>query len=66
MMAPSNCGGGAPMLHRLRTLFGDRVGATAIEYALIASLISITILGVVSTIGETISSAFFGPIAGAL
>jgi Flp pilus assembly pilin Flp len=66
MMAASNCGGGAPMLQRLRLLFGDRLGATAIEYALIASLISITILAAVSTIGETISTQFFGPIAGAL
>jgi Flp pilus assembly pilin Flp len=66
MMAPSNCGGGAPMLHRLRMLFRDRLGATAIEYALIASLISITIIGVVSTIGGTISTQFFGPISNAL
>jgi Flp pilus assembly pilin Flp len=66
MMAPSNCGGGAPMLHRLRMLFRDRLGATAIEYALIASLISITILVSVSTIGTTISTQFFGPIVGSL
>ena len=54
------------MLHHLRMLFGDRVGGTAIEYALIASLISISIIGAVSTIGETISTQFFGPIAAAL
>jgi Flp pilus assembly pilin Flp len=66
MMASSNCGGGAPMLHRLRMLFRDRFGATAIEYALIASLISITILVSVSTIGTTISTQFFGPIVGSL
>jgi Flp pilus assembly pilin Flp len=66
MMARSNCGGGAPMLHRLRLLFRDRVGVTAIEYALVASLISITIVGVVSTIGTTVSNEFFGPLAAAL
>ena len=54
------------MLHRLRILFGDRVGATAIEYALIASLISVTILAAVMSIGETISTQFFGPIANSL
>jgi Flp pilus assembly pilin Flp len=54
------------MLRRLRLLFGDRLGATAIEYALIASLISITILGALITIGDTISTQFFGPISGAL
>jgi pilus assembly protein Flp/PilA len=66
MMAPSNCGGGAPMLRRLHLFFDDRVGATAIEYALIASLISITIIGGVTAIGSTISTQFFGPIAGSL
>lgn len=54
------------MLHRLRMLLRDRLGATAIEYALIASLISITILVSVSTIGTTISTQFFGPIVGSL
>jgi len=66
MMAPSNCGGGAPMLRRLRLLFSDRRGVTAIEYALIASLISVTILAAVISIGTTLSKQFFGPIAGAL
>ena len=54
------------MLRRLRLFFSDRVGATAIEYALIASLISITILGAVLSIGETISTQFFGPVSLAL
>jgi pilus assembly protein Flp/PilA len=54
------------MLRRLRLFLNDRVGATAIEYALIASLISVTILVGVTSIGSTISTQFFGPIAGAL
>jgi pilus assembly protein Flp/PilA len=54
------------MLRRLRLLFSDRLGATAIEYALIASLISITIVAAVTSIGTTISTQFFGPISGAL
>ena len=36
----------------------DERGATAIEYALIASLISIAILTCVTTIGTTLSSTF--------
>jgi Flp pilus assembly pilin Flp len=54
------------MLRRLRLLFSDRQGVTMIEYALIASLISITIVGAVSAIGVTVSTEFFGPLAGAL
>lgn len=66
MMATSISGGGAPMLRRLRLLFSDRRGVTMIEYALVASLISITIVAAVTSIGTTISTEFFGPLAGAL
>ena len=45
---------------------GDRSGITAIEYSLIAGLISIGIVTAVTTIGTTISANFFGPIAAAL
>ena len=41
-------------------------GATAIEYALIASLISILIVTAVATIGTTISTMFLGPVASGL
>lgn len=41
-------------------------GAVAIEYALIAALVSIVILGALSTIGQTISTNFFGPVVSAL
>jgi pilus assembly protein Flp/PilA len=45
---------------------GDESGVTAIEYGLIAGLISIGIITSVTSIGTTISANFFGPIAKAL
>lgn len=41
-------------------------GTTAIEYALLSALISITIIAALTVVGTTISAQFFGPIAGAL
>lgn len=35
----------------LRNLLADKTGASAIEYALIASLISVAILGAVTAVG---------------
>ena len=43
----------------------DQSGVTAIEYSLIAGLISLVIITSVSLIGTTISTLFFGPIAAA-
>jgi pilus assembly protein Flp/PilA len=42
---------------------GDESGVTAIEYGLIAALISIGIISAVSVIGTTISANFFGAVA---
>jgi pilus assembly protein Flp/PilA len=39
-------------------LFSDEKGATAIEYALIASLLSIVILTAVATVGSNLNSIF--------
>jgi len=39
-------------------LLTDETGATSIEYALIASMISIVILTAVSTIGSNLNSIF--------
>ena len=36
----------------------DESGATAIEYGLIAALISVVIIGVLSTIGTSLSTKF--------
>ena len=45
---------------------GNESGVTAIEYGLIAALISIAIVSSVTVIGTTISANFFGPISAAL
>jgi pilus assembly protein Flp/PilA len=45
-------------LLRKFALFSDERGATAIEYALIASLLSIVILTAVSTVGSNLNSIF--------
>ena len=46
-------------LKRIFSLFtGDRNGATAIEYGLIASLISVTIIGAVYAVGTEVSEDF--------
>jgi pilus assembly protein Flp/PilA len=55
-----------PMMTSFIRFAGDESGVTAIEYGLIAGLISIGIVTAVSTIGTTISANFFGPIATAL
>lgn len=46
----------------MRQFAADRRGATSIEYALIASLLSIVILGAVTTMGTTLST-FFSSVA---
>ncbi len=46
------------MIGAMREYLRDNSGATAIEYALIASLIAVTIIGVVTTVGGKISTVF--------
>jgi pilus assembly protein Flp/PilA len=41
----------------------DQSGVTAIEYALIAGLISIAVIGVVTQIGNDVANLFFSQIA---
>lgn len=41
----------------------DQSGVTVIEYALIAGLISIVIVGVVTQVGNTVVNLFFSQIA---
>ena len=42
----------------LRRVLKDECGATAIEYALIASGVSIVIVGTVATLGSKVTSMF--------
>jgi pilus assembly protein Flp/PilA len=55
-----------PAIHRsLDRFLRDESGATAIEYALIASGVSITIVGTVATLGTNVK-AFYANVADAL
>jgi pilus assembly protein Flp/PilA len=51
------------MMNSFIRFAGDVSGVTAIEYGLIAGLISIGIVTAVTSIGTTISANFFGAVA---
>ena len=53
------------MLKALKKFSGDESGATAIEYALIASLIAVVIITAVQTVGTKVSTVF-GQVGNAL
>jgi pilus assembly protein Flp/PilA len=46
------------MIKFLRNFLADEAGATAIEYALIASLIAVFIIGSLQVLGTKLSSEF--------
>jgi pilus assembly protein Flp/PilA len=46
------------MLRTIGAFLSDQDGATAIEYALIASLIAVFIIGALSALGTSLSSEF--------
>ncbi len=46
------------MVNYMMDFINDEEGATAIEYGLLAALISAVIIGVVTTIGTKLNSAF--------
>jgi pilus assembly protein Flp/PilA len=43
---------------RVRNFLSDESGVTAIEYALIASLIAVAIIGAVTSVGTKVSTVF--------
>ena len=45
-------------MKRIQLFLNDNTGATAIEYALIASLIAVALVGILSSLGTGISSTF--------
>ena len=53
------------MFSHLKTFTGNESGATAIEYALIASLIAVAIVGALTSLGTKLSSEF-GEVSGYL
>ena len=48
------------MMKLLRRLRRDESGATAIEYGLIAALISVALIAGATTLGETLNTTFQG------
>jgi len=46
------------MIGILKAFLSNQDGATAIEYALIASLIAVAIIGALTTLGTKLSSTF--------
>ena len=46
------------MRKSITKLFGDRSGATAIEYGLIAALVAVAIVAGLTTLGTSLSGAF--------
>lgn len=46
------------MVRSIRVFLADQSGATAIEYALIASLIAVFLIGALSALGTKLSSEF--------
>ena len=46
------------MMNHAMNFINDEEGATAIEYGLLAALISAVIIGVVTTIGTKLNTAF--------
>jgi pilus assembly protein Flp/PilA len=46
------------MIRTLKAFLSNQDGATAIEYALIASLIAVAIIGALTTLGTNVSSTF--------
>jgi pilus assembly protein Flp/PilA len=46
------------MLSKLRAIYGDKSGVTALEYALIAALVAVVIIGGVSLLGTNVSKVF--------
>lgn len=45
-----------------RRFLADRGGATSIDYALVAGMVSIVIVVAVRSVGTSINAKFFGPL----
>jgi pilus assembly protein Flp/PilA len=46
------------LMTRLQAFLSDESGVTAIEYALIASLIAVAVIGAVTTVGGKVNTVF--------
>jgi pilus assembly protein Flp/PilA len=57
---------GRSCLRGLNRFARDQRGVTAVEYGLMVALISLTIIGAVSTVGQGIKNTLYGQIVTAL
>jgi pilus assembly protein Flp/PilA len=46
------------MLKQIKSFCADESGATAIEYGLIAALVSVAAIGALTTMGDTLNTLF--------
>ncbi len=53
------------MSNQLKAFFHDDSGATAIEYGLIAALVSVAAIGALTTMGNTLNT-MFGTVSNAM
>ncbi len=53
------------MSNQLKAFFHDDSGATAIEYGLIAALVSVAAIGALTTMGNTLNT-MFGTVSSAM
>lgn len=53
------------MRMRMRLLFRGERGVTAIEYAILASLIAVVIVGAVTTLGTNVRDLLYQPVVNA-
>jgi len=53
-----NLNGATVMIAKMIAFIGDEDGATAIEYGLIAALVSVAAIGALSAMGASLSSMF--------
>ncbi len=53
------------MLKKIGHFYADESGATAIEYGLIAALVSVAAIGALSTMGNTLNT-LFGTVSNAM
>ncbi len=49
---------GSMTMNKLTTFMNDESGATAIEYGLIAALVSVAIIGALTTLGTKLTTTF--------
>jgi Flp pilus assembly pilin Flp len=53
-------------MEKIRNFFKDESGATMVEYGLMIALIAVVCIGIITTLGENLRDATFGPASNAV